>query len=118
MKPDDFVAAIRKEMIDDLVEEYASMFTSHDLSEFTDKEIISLGQHWKASDPAQHRILKLFIRLGAQNAIASLLSILDDSSRFDIADKDLMLAERDGSNLSGDLLDIFWNQEEEAGHVN
>ena len=118
MKPEKFVRAIRSELIDDLVNQYADLFTSNDLNDFKDKEMHSLARLWKMADSDTRDLLKLFIRLGSQNSISSFLGILDNVSKLKIPHQDLQLNEIDGTILNGDLLDIFWEQEEEAGNVN
>lgn len=71
---------------------------------------------WHASDSDTKDILKMFIRLGAQNSISSMLSLLDNvSGTFD---EDFNLQVEGGNSINGDLLDIFWEQEEISGNVN
>ncbi|MCC2614675.1 hypothetical protein LJ739_00285 [Aestuariibacter halophilus] len=104
MSTEEYINKIRNESIESLCEEYANMFESCDLEDFSDSGMKGLASYWKNSSEVEKKLLKEFIRLGAQNSTASVLASID--SEFD-----------ESILSSGDLLDEFWNQEEDAGNV-
>ena len=105
MSTEKYINKIRNDCIESLSEEYAKMFKSCNLEDFSDSGMKGLASYWKNSSEVDKKVLKEFIRLGAQNSTASVLASIDN--------------EFDESILSsGDLLDEFWNQEEDAGNVN
>ena len=116
MNPEEFVKTIREEFINSLVEEYSNSFSEIEASECKDLSMRPLIELWHASDKNTRDILKMFIRLGTQNSLSSLLSSLDNVSG--VFSEEFSLTVDNGPNINGDLLDIFWEQEEISGHVN
>jgi hypothetical protein len=105
MTAEKYINKIRKECVEDLCEDYVKMFESYELEDFSDLGMKNLATYWKSASDVEKQVLKEFIRLGAQNSTASVLSSIDNDF--------------DASILSsGDLLDEFWNQEEDAGNIN
>ncbi len=119
MDAEQFVAAMRSEHIDQLVSSYAQSLTDTSLERVTDQGMRELFGFWKAADEATRGILIKFMRLASQNTLASVFSVLDNVSSQFSEDFTLMAKSSAGeeSRLSGDLLDTFWAQEEDAGHV-
>jgi hypothetical protein len=120
MQVEDFVAALRAQHVDALVDHYVRAFSASPARKVTDAGMRELREFWASSDDATRAVLAKFIRLGSQNTLSSVLAVLDNtSSQF--AEKFLLTAKSpDGgtAQLSEDLLDTFWAQEEAAGHVN
>lgn len=116
VNPEEFVKTIREEFINSLVEEYSNSFSEIEASECKDLSMRPLIELWHASDKNTRDILKMFIRLGSQNSLSSLLSSLDNVSG--VFSEEFSLTVDNGPNINGDLLDIFWEQEEISGHVN
>lgn len=120
MAPEEFVSTLRKECIENLVAEYTRIFERHTAASMSDPGMRKLAEHWQAVDGSSRRILVEFIRLGSQNTLASVLSALDNVSadfpgRFSLTHQ---VQKGDEMRLNDNLLDIFWDQEEEAGKVN
>mgnify|MGYP000585216759 CR=1 FL=1 len=122
MEIESFVREIRKEYIDDLTEGYANVLDTTDISKYSDKKMLALASLWLSSSNEAREVLKQFIRLGAQNSIASLFGLIDNVSSIEGFDGDLSLVGEYSNGikqeLGGDLLDTFWEQEELDGEVN
>ncbi len=118
MNPEDLIKLIRTEMIENLSNDYASMFSADESNKFTDSEMKSMHELWQSCNEESRVLLTKFIRLGAQNGISSLLGHIDNISSTCDQEIQLQLTDQDGNVLSGDLLDIFWGQEEDSGNVN
>jgi hypothetical protein len=120
MNVEDFVATVRAEHVDALVRVYEQMFTETPLIRVTDGGMRELTEYWQSTDSPTRAILASFLRLGSQASVASLLAVLDNTSSVFTEEFSLLAKSSDGvvSNLSEDLLDTFWAQEEAAGHVN
>ena len=120
MKVEEFVATVRAEHVDAVARMYEQMFTATPLTRVTDGGMLELAEYWQSTDNPTRAILSSFLRLGSQASVASLLAVLDNTSSVFAEKFSLLAKSSDGviSNLSEDLLDTFWAQEEEAGHVN
>lgn len=120
MNAEQFVAAMRREHIDQLISSYAQMFTDTSLESVTDQGMREIFEYWKAADETTRDMLIKLMRLASQNTLASVFSVLDNVSSQFSEDFTLLAKSSAGeeSRMNGDLLDIFWAQEEEAGHVN
>lgn len=114
MSPDQFVSYLRAEHLDGLVEGYCRMFDETPLESFTDGSMRELARFWKSGDDATRGLLAKFIRLGSQNTMASVLSVLDNTASAHQGHFSLTIESRAGevSVLSEDLLEWFWQQEE------
>lgn len=120
MKADEFVAALRSEAVDGLMEMYAQMFSNTPIENVTDAGFQELIAFWLFVDEPTRGILKKFIRLGSQNTLSSVLAVLDNTSSQFAEAFSLTAKSSDGriTDLSKDLLDEFWSQEETAGNAN
>jgi hypothetical protein len=115
----EFVALLRSEYVDGIGNVYAEMF-SRPLGQFTDLDMLEMARFWQAANPDTQRMLSKFMRLGSQASVASVLAVLDNTSSDFPETFSLEAHASEGTitHLSEDLLDTFWAQEEEAGHVN
>ena len=121
MKPENFVRVIRTEIIDDLVENYANIFSNTKIEKCSDISMKKIIEFWQGSDDSTKEILKSLIRLGSQNSVANLLGVIDNVSFIGDFTESYQLVVNNENNemiISGDLLDIFWEQEENEGNVN
>jgi hypothetical protein len=113
MNPEEFVKYVRTEHVERLVDEYEEIFLKTPLEEYSDPSMKIIAQLWQTSETEIQTALRNVLKLGAQNSIASFLGQLDNVSLPLGQEKELILREDNGEILSGDLLDIFWEQEEE-----
>ncbi|MEZ9820521.1 hypothetical protein AB4238_07840 [Shewanella sp. 10N.286.45.A1] len=121
MNPDKFISGVRDECINELVSDYAKEFSKVDIEKCSDNSIKPLLQYWKEADNETRKVLSEFIRLGAQNGVSSLLSIISSGGHFNSEFKEFELSSINGDSkteFSEDLLDVFWEQEELSGNVN
>lgn len=121
MKPENFVRVIRTEIVDDLVDNYAKNFSNTELENCSDISMKKIIEFWQDSNDSTKEILKSLIRLGSQNSVANLLGVIDNVSfigEFTESYKLVVNSENNEMIISGDLLDIFWEQEESEEKVN
>jgi hypothetical protein len=121
MDPHQFISTVRQECINDLVDVYQNMFSEVKIEECTDTSTLPLLKFWKEADDETRKLLSEFIRLGAQNGVSSLLSIISSGGDFDGEFEEFELTSVNGDSkaeFGEDLLDVFWEQEEVAGNVN
>ena len=116
MSPDEFIRTVREEFINSLTDEYADSFNQTQSDKCKDLSVKPMIELWHKSDKETKDILKMFIRLGAQNSISSVLSSLDNISGTFSEEFTLLINEKE--SINGDLLDTFWEQEEIDGFVN
>jgi hypothetical protein len=120
MNVQDFVAALRERHIDDLLEGYADILDGGSPESMKDADFRELAQFWQSCDETSRPLLRRLMRLASQNTLASVLAVLDNTSsefeeRFALA---ATSPEGEVVDLSEDLLDTFWEQEEADGQVN
>ncbi|MBA6392440.1 hypothetical protein H4J38_16880 [Colwellia sp. BRX10-3] len=121
MNPNKFISTVRDECINDLVSGYEETFSKTDIKECSDSSMKPLIQYWKQADNPTRKVLSDFIRLGAQNGVSSLISIISSGGHFDGEFKEFELSsidENSKAEFGEDLLDVFWEQEEISGNVN
>jgi hypothetical protein len=119
------IKLIRSEMLDGLVNEYCDSFSSVDLHTVDDKEFAELVKFWRSCDDQQKGFIRSLMRFSSQNSLASLLALIDNSSFCYEAKNELGVNEfklnaetsQGGVSLEQDLTDVFWEQEQEDGHV-
>ena len=109
MNSKSLIEMISVEIIERLVDEYQSIFSSTKPEECTDVSMRLLVDSWALADENQKKVYAEFLRLGAQNTIASFLGYIDD---------ELVLKTLNDESLSGELLELFWEHQEELGLVN
>jgi hypothetical protein len=121
VNPEKFISSVRDECINELVSDYSKEFSKVDIAKCSDKSIKPLLEYWKQADDETRKVLSEFIRLGAQNGVSSILSIISSGGHFDGEFKEFELSSINGNSrteFSEDLLDVFWEQEEMSGNVN
>ncbi len=120
MNTEEFVSLVRAQCVDELVDGYAEMFNTMEITRATDPGMRELAELWKVASPELQTKLKQFIRLGSQNTAARVLALLDEDLGHAKLNLPLMAIQSDGSlrSVSQDLLSHFWSQEEDAGRVN
>ncbi|AIY66583.1 hypothetical protein [Pseudoalteromonas piratica] len=121
MNPEKFISGVRGDCINELVSDYGKEFSKIDIEKCSDKSIKPLLEYWQQADDETRKVLSEFIRLGAQNGVSSLLSIISSGGHFNGEFKEFELSSISGNSkteFSEDLLDIFWEQEEISGNVN
>jgi hypothetical protein len=121
VNPNKFISTVRDECINDLVSGYQDMFSETDIKECSDSSMKPLIQYWKQADNQTRKLLSDFIRLGAQNGVLSLISIISSGGHFDGEFNEFELSsinENSKTEFGEDLLDVFWEQEEISGNVN
>jgi len=119
------IKLIRSEMLDGLVNEYCDSFSSVDVHTVDDKEFAELVKFWRSCDDQQKGFIRSLMRFSSQNSLASLLALIDNSSFCYEAKNELGVNEfklnaetsQGGVSLEQDLTDVFWEQEQEDGHV-
>lgn len=111
MNAEDFVSALRNELMGDLLNQYKEIYKSPH-KEATDsfyKESITL---YNSLNGNQRDILFSIKRQVIVDTISSMLAIIDGISMLSVQDEMLELKEKGGPTLSGELQDIFLVQEE------
>ncbi|MGY0219140.1 hypothetical protein ACWJJH_17445 [Endozoicomonadaceae bacterium StTr2] len=109
MKSELFVKSVRDQHLTQVLRIYEEMLSDSDADNSSDADMKLLITAWQVAGIETKRIFKKFMHLGAQNSIASFLAHIDT---------ELFLKDEDGELISGDLLDLFWEQEEESNGVN
>ena len=120
MRIEDFVATLRAECMDALVAYYITLFSETPSDQHSDDDMHRLGRFWNSADPETRAMIGGFMRLSSQNTLASVLAVLDNTSSPFQEAFHLVSTSSSGveTELSQDLLDEFWAQEEVDGRVN
>lgn len=119
MNVQDFVSELRKQQVDGLVDNYARLLGLPP-EKMKDPEFRELAQFWQSFDEPSRVFLRRLMRLASQNTLASILGVLDNTSS-DLQYRFALSATTSSGiveDLSEDLLNTFWAQEEAAGKVN
>lgn len=119
------ITLIRNEMLDGLVNDCCDSFSNVEIDIVTDKKFVELVNFWRDCDEKQKEFIRSLMRFSSQNSLASLLALIDNSSFCYEANNELGIKEfklsaitsKGEVSLEQDLTDIFWEQEEEGGHV-
>jgi hypothetical protein len=118
MQPSEFVALLRSQYVDGIQRVYGEMF-AQPLERFSDDDMLEMARFWQGANPEVQSMLAKFMRLGSQASVASILAVLDNTASDFNAEFSLTAQSPDGTRteLSQDLLDTFWEQEQGAGRV-
>jgi hypothetical protein len=114
MTPDDFVAGLRSGVIEENLTIYRTLFSENSPEDAEDpywKRALALFQ---ALSPEHRSVLFEVIRQVAVDTTSNLLGVLDGVNPLNERFVEFSLADDEGSRLSGDLQDLFLQQEEDS----
>jgi hypothetical protein len=111
MKPAEFVAALRKEIVDENNQIYKKLLEETHHSDATDEYWKALLAFYSSLDSEQKKLILLVMRQVAVDTLSNIFAILDGISTLEGQSKEFSLS-CSGSLLNGSLQDIFLEMEE------
>ena len=114
MTPETFVTQIRKSVIADNLAIYKDLYESTPPESASDPYWVKSLNLYASLDEEQRAVLFEIMRQTMSDTISNLFGVIDGVSTLEDADEELKLLTADGNEeMSGDLQDLFLEQEEE-----
>lgn len=120
-KEEALAATVSRLCVGRVCDQLTGMLDATPIDRFGDRRMRGLASLWQSATPEVRVQLAGLVLLGAQNALASLFSSLDEDLRGDALAGFTLAAENPAGGLDPvgrDLVDAFWAEEERAGRVN
>ena len=112
MKPEDFVRAIRVDIVEENADLYGDMLRTTDRSSVKDEYWKTALSLYDSLDDEGKAALLTVMRQVAVDTASNVLGVLDGSSSSSIGREDFALLDSTGNKLSGSLQDLFLESEE------
>lgn len=113
MKPKEFVIDLHKIVVDENIESYKNLFENTALDEASDPYWRNALTLFNSLSQGQREILFSILKQVMIDTTSELLGIIDGSSYFtEQKDEFLLLDKKNNETLSGDLQDLFLEEDE------